>query len=221
MDETLHNLMYNLIKDPETTNEQLMFFEERLWKNQTLSESKLMSSLFFSVIALTIWFIIKSANIEKLSFLGMEFTELSIPLLALPPIAAFFYYRFHCETALNSFIKEILKEYYSQKLQPFEKRHLTKLLVPPTFYNLEQILINIAEDRNSLLYKTTNVWGIIMDLAIVFVPILLMLWILYSMLTSPILGVFWSIVSSALVLVLIARSLMVLIYSSMRLTSAP
>jgi hypothetical protein len=209
---TLNTLMNDLIKDPDTTNEQLVFFEERLWKNQTLSESKSWRSLVFSFVTLTVWFIIKSTTLDKLSFLGMEFTQLSIPLLVLPPISAFFYYRFHCENTLNGFITEVLREYYSQKLKPFEKRNLTDLLKTPTFYNFETTLTNIADDTSSLLYKTTKMWRNIIEIIVLFIPILLMLWMLYSMLTSPIIGILWSVASSALVLILIVRSLLIFIY---------
>ena len=66
-------------------------------------------------------------------------------------------------------------------------------------------------EREGLLNKTGRAWAFIVVTAILLIPMPILLWIIYSMFTSPIGGILWTVVSSALVFVLIARSLLVLI----------
>ena len=203
----LADKVIEVILDSDTTKEQLEFFEERLQKNVVLSDSKSMKSIYSCFIAFFAWLIIKTAMINKLSFFGIEFIDLSMPLIVLPPIVASFYYRFICETIFSQEINVVLRKYYSQKLQTFEKRNLTEFLAPPTMLNIENAFANIEDDKNSLLFKLTDAWLSILSIIVLFIPIVLLLWMVYSLLASPVVSIFWSSISSILVLVLITRSL--------------
>lgn len=209
MGKTSKDLITEVIQDSDTTKEQLEFFEERLQKNEALSDSKSMKSIYSCFITFFVWLIIKTAMINKLNFFGMEFVDFTMPLIMLPPIVAFFYYRFSCETAFSQAINALLREYYSQKFQSFEKRNLTEFLTPPTMLNIENAFANIL-DENSLLNKLANAWVLTMGLTIIFIPIFFLLWMVYSLLASPIVNIFLSIVSSIFVLVITARSLLIL-----------
>lgn len=124
MVNSLRERLTDLIHDPEITKEQPVVFEERIRGNGKIVESRIMKSLFFLVVASAIWFLIKSAAINKLSFFGVEFEDFSVPLIVLPPIAAFFYYQYSCNVAIRDLINDLLIIYYSQMLQPIEKRKL-------------------------------------------------------------------------------------------------
>ena len=92
MAKTLGERLENLIRDPNITQEQLALFEERLLQNRNYIDSKTYKSWFLFIIVSSTWILIQSKSINKLSFFGIEFIDLSILLLILPPIAAYFYY---------------------------------------------------------------------------------------------------------------------------------
>jgi len=64
-------------------------------ENVTLSDSKSMKSMVFFIITFTSCFVIMSAKVKEIQFLGMEFTDISVPLLVLPPLGGFVFYRFN------------------------------------------------------------------------------------------------------------------------------
>lgn len=199
--------MKDISQDAKITQEQFVFFEKRLWENSKLIESKLMKSIFFFVATSVVWFIIKSATINKLTFFGLEFEELSVPLLMLPPIASYFYYSIHCNVALSSLISGVLEEYYSKKIPQFCEMGLNKLIMSPTLLNIEDALLEMTKD-NMLLKKFNDVWLTIVIFTFLILPIPILLWMSYSMLTFNVMGI-WSIMSSALVLFLIGRSILI------------
>ena len=206
----------DVIEDSTTTKEQLDFFEKRLRENLIIAESKIMKSLFFFIIFSIAWLVIKFALIKKLSIFGMEFEEFGLPLIIIPPVAAFFFYELHCNLGISMVLDYSLIQFYSRNLQPFKKRNLNELLVYPTIFNIERIFANILE-RGGLLSKTTSAWvASTFMILFLFLPVALLVWMSYSLITSPVMGIQISILSIGLVLILTARSLMVL-YNSFSL----
>lgn len=213
MIKTVRERITELITDPEISDEQLEFFEKRLWENQVHSESKSMKFLFFFAVTTAIWFFIKSAAISKVSFFGLEFKELSILMLVLPPIAAFCFYLFHCYFGISNVISSTLDEYYAQKLQSFDNAGLTELLVHPTVPYIEISFVKLGE-KNGLSYLISLVWPITLALIFWFIPLPLLLWMAGSMLTSSAVSIMWSIGSLVLVVVLVVRSWLVIVNGS-------
>lgn len=196
-----------LITDPEVSDEQLEFFEKRLWENQVYSESKSMKFLFFFAFTAAVWFFIKSASISKLSFIGLEFEELSIPMLVLPPIAAFCFYIFHCYFGISNVISRTLDEYYAQKLQSVDNTGLTALLVHPTVQSIEISVVKLGE-KSKLSSLISLVWPIIMAFILWIFPLPLLIWMAWCMFTSSAVST-WSIGSLVLVAVLVIQSWLV------------
>lgn len=209
----LNERMKELIHDPDITDEELIQFEERIRENGKLAESKLFRSLFFLVVASAIWFLIKLTAISELSFLGVKIEELSILLLMLPPIAAFFYYQYALNASYISAINGLLFEYYSRMHQPIEGRNLIEFTLDPNILNIEWTFLNL-KDEDSLFVKIGRIWTLVLINIFAFMPILPLGWMLYHMLTSPVVGFWWSIVSTLFVLVLIARGQWVLYETS-------
>jgi len=208
--DKIQDKMTEVIEDSTTTKEQLEFFEKRLRENLIIAQSKTMKSLFFFIIVSIAWLVIKSALIKKVSIFGMEFEEFGLPVLIIPPIAAFFFYQLHCNFGISKIFEFSLKQIYSRKLQPFEKRDLNVLLTYPTIPNIEIIFGQILE-VDTLLHKTTWAWCATMFIIMfLFLPVTLLLWMSCSLIASPVIGIQFSILSTGLVLILTARSLLVL-----------
>jgi hypothetical protein len=170
MVKDLDKRMIKIMQESKVTQEQLIFLEERLREGADKTNSNLMKSLFLFIIVSAAWFMIKSAIIKKLNFFGMEFEELSIPLLLLPPIAAFLYYNMTCYAGLKYFIYSALEICQSQILQSFKKMDLQALLTTPTFLGFEGFLSLQAEEGEggTLLSYMNSAWLIIIGIIIFF-----------------------------------------------------
>lgn len=197
--------MVDAILDPETTKDHLLFFEERLRDKLTQLESKSTRNTYMFIIASFAWFVIKSASIRKMSILGMEFVEFELPILILPLIAAFSYYRYLCTFTFSALIDMILRRYYAQILKPFWERNLTEFLSPLTFLDIEQALVNL-EDYPIFATKVARVWSVTFGIATLLIPAIILLYMSYSILASPSFGIACSLGSSLFIIVLVIRS---------------
>jgi len=183
-------------------------------ENVTLSDSRSMKSMVFLIITFASWFVIMSAKVKEINFLGMEFTDLGIPLLVLPPISGFFFYRFQCEFQYAHLIGCVLREYYSEKLQSFYNENLIELMMTPTFTNIELALKNMIGEKRDLSCRMINTGWNINYIFFTIIPLLLLVSMLYYTLISPFFNILWAIVSSALMIFFIVKSLLVMRISS-------
>lgn len=211
MIEKLQQNMIELFNDPEITTEQLAFFENKIWENRSQLESKFLKSFLLFIAVSVTWLMIKSTSIEKFSVFGMEFEEFNILLLILPPIAAFLYYQFFLCIGINEIINSTLKACYSQMLPFFEKNSLNDLLFVSSLLYLEGTLFNISE-YGSFWEKVNMISLYSIQLIILFSPIPILMWMLYSLFISHSIGILWSILSSLLVIAFVIRSLFIFFY---------
>lgn len=220
MVKTIDERMNELIKDPSMTKEQWVFFENRMWENLVLSDTKVVKYLFLFTMSSIIWFLAKSASIDKLNFFGTELVNLNILLLALPPISAFFLYQISCVFMYSTIINLIIARYYIFNYQPLKKRELTELLIPPTLHYIENAITNMLEE-GSLSYKTSALWRVILSLFIFYIPLTFLVWMMYSLLISPNITLLSSILINILVLFFVARSLSVVFNAGLLLIRDP
>lgn len=169
-------------------------------------------SVFFAFTT-AVWFFIKSATISKLSFFGLEFEELSLLMLVLPPIAAFCFYLFHCYFGISNVITRTLDEYYAQKLQSFDNAGLTELMVHPTVPSIEISFVKLGE-KSGLSYLISLVWVITMGFIFWVFPLPLLIWMAISTLTLSTVSITWSIGSLVLIVVLVVKSWSVFVNGS-------
>ena len=210
----IENLQENIIKlfnDSEITTEQLAFFEKKMWENRSQLESKFMRSFLLFIVVFVIWFMIKSASIKKLNVFGMEFENFSILLLIIPPIAAFLYYQFFLYVGISEIINSILRACYSKMLPFFEKNKLNDLLFGSSLLYIEATFFNISE-YGSFWEKFNKITLSSIQLIILFSPIPLLIWMLYSLVYSISTGFLWPILSSLLVIAFVIRSLFIFFY---------
>jgi hypothetical protein len=205
--------MNELINDPDITPDELIQFEERIRENGKLAESKSYRYLYLIVVTSTLWFLIKSTAINKLIFFSAEIEELNPLLLMLPPVVAFFYYQYALNASYISLINALLFEYYSKVHKPIEERNLIEFTFDPNFLNIEWTFLNLM-DKDTLFVKFGKIWTSNLIKIYAVLPILLLIWMSYQMLSLPILGDWWPIVSSILVLLFMVRGVWVLMMPS-------
>ena len=104
-------------------------------------------------------------------------------------------------TTFFSMIDAALREYYNKKLEPLSTKGLTELLVPPSFFEIENAISNLQESDGWF----RDFWIVIMDRLFAILPLLLILYMTYSVIVMPDIHLIWSLPCIILVFIICLR----------------
>jgi uncharacterized integral membrane protein len=209
--KTLPQRLDEVLGDPELTSEQATFFEKALRDTFTNAQDRANKSIYLFLLFAAAWFLIRNSAVAKFQLFGLQFERIDSVLLLLPAIAGAFFYNFACLTSLAELSSAVLRHYYVRRLPLFAKHDLTELLIPPSFNQIENALANLDEAR-SFLTRASDLWLVVLTGTELVGPIFVLVYMLYSLIATPVAPVIWSAVPLAFLALLIVRSVMVLVH---------
>ncbi|MEL7058695.1 MAG: hypothetical protein AAGN46_01580 [Acidobacteriota bacterium] len=207
--KTIQNRIREAINDSAATEEQGAFFEKALRETAAIAQERANRALFVYLLFVTSWFLIRNAAVSAVQFIGLKFDDTDIIVLALSPMAAFSYYRYTCFAALAELNHVAVRSLYVEVMKPFSSRGLTELLIPPSFIHIENTLANI--ENTGFFSEATNAWGILVLLIMHLGPAVPLVWMIYSIMSSPVVSIGWSVAAGAIAALVLVRTWMVII----------
>lgn len=207
----IRTLMNEAVSNNAITPEQTSVLESALRENMHRCGIQSTRSLLLFAISVMVWFLIRSAHVEKLSVMNIELKDLGVALLLLPLVAAFSYYQYQASMMMTDLIQEALREIYTVKMQPFAERGLGELLTYPVFLFLENSIANL-ETEKGFFSNTADAWALTLTAIFALAPAVLLLWVSYLLIRFPVIGLGWSIAVAVLVLLLVTRTLVLFVH---------
>ena len=201
------DLISDVLSASNLNDQQLSEFEGSLKENQEKCFSQSNQSLVLFLTTTLAWFLIKSASISKINILDIELTDLQIPLLILPIVAAFSFYNHQSAFVFATLIDDVLRGIRVKKYKSFSDKNLDELLSYPSPLLLESSVENL-ENTVGIPNKTTTVlWILAIYITTSIIPLLVLIYICLTLLLQPVFGYFLTILSVVLTLLLTLRAI--------------
>jgi len=206
--------MKKALQKSETTRQDIILFDSKLRNNMDRSSTSMYQSLAMLVVCVVIWFVLEYAGVRTIGFFGMTFQDFSVPLLVLPPITAFFYYRYACFLFNCTMIEASVWICQEHLFKPFREEAVDRLaLCNRGFLDTESMLADV-EKENNVMKRITQWWRIVSMIISWIIPIVILIFIAYGLISSPSINLGWSIASLVVTMALVLRGLFILVYIS-------
>lgn len=164
----------------------------------------------FTVVAFT-WLLLRSASLGKISVLGLEIQNTEIAALALPPVAAFMFYRFACFWSSAAIADVVLDEIMMNRSPELANQGLNDLLTYPSMLTLDFALSQV-DTQSGFMAALSSAWSVLLFLVMLGLPAMFLVWTSYSAITGSTVGLPWALGSSVLALALAARAVVAVIH---------
>ena len=154
--------------------------------------------------------LIISAQVNKVTILGIDFSTDNLAILLLPSAASFFLYRASCLNQLGSIIDRALEHYYELKGKSIATEKLHELLRFPSIAEAEYALYKVAK-RSNLAEKSGLLWLAMLSVFLLLTPILwfsAMIWWLFAVSNF---NTSWKVLTAATILLFGVRAIWVMI----------
>jgi hypothetical protein len=194
-------------------DDRIVLFDRKLRENLLKSSSGQWRSLSIVITTLAVWAVIAAQGVETIDFLGMTFKNLAIPLVVIPPIAAFFYYQYQLFDLNSRMLHTAIRVCQEHLFMPFSKYFVDELTLYDSGFSDIENELDIMEPRSSFMKKISGAWILLSWFVAGLFPLGMFSYIIYWLLSSPIVDRPWAIVSVILIVVLVARSIMIFVFS--------
>jgi hypothetical protein len=183
-------------------------FQELLQDNCKVASEKSHKSLALFFIVTAVWVLFKLSKVNDVTFMGMKIDDASIIMISLPVIAAFFFYRFIALEGYVAYASVILGHCYIQRLRPLLAEGLTSLLVIPTILHINEA-IDTLEQEKSIFKRFSDKFVFIELIYILVIPVLIMVWMLFTIATlTPVEYFYHKLIASLILLTLMVKTVL-------------
>lgn len=204
--KTISERMSEILASEDDLKELQSLLQENLVRANQKSQK---SFALFATLG-SVWILLQISTVEKLSIFGLEFTDIPVLLATIPCLAAFAFYRFVCSEGVVALIDEALRALFKKRFQKAHAEDLTELLTIPTLFHIESSLSNM-EDQSSIFYRFSGPWLLILGIFLVGVPVALLVWMFWVVVTLDQLPLSLRIISPCVIALLSFRSVFLFI----------
>lgn len=170
---------------PKMQREEIIEFDNKLRENLLKSSSSQLRSLSILYTLLAVWFVLAATGVDEISLIGMTFKDFSIPFIALPPIAAFFYYQYMLWSQSSQMIKTASRVCQKELFRRFHKYRMGELaLYDAGFWDIESEL-ELMEEGRSLTKTITQLSILTFSTLVTLLPSIIFIIIVIWLIVNP------------------------------------
>ncbi|MGH9970161.1 MAG: hypothetical protein ACREBG_20530 [Pyrinomonadaceae bacterium] len=202
--------MESVLNDSQITDAQKESFASALRENgyKCVQEANRSYLGFLSLSAA--FTLIISAQVNKLTILGIDFSKDNLAILLLPSGASFFLYRASCLNQLGAIIDRALEAYYQLMRKSIAEEKLYELLRFPSIVEAEQALYKVAK-RSNFVEKSGLLWLALLSIFLLLTPIMWFAVMIRWLFAVSSFDTSWKVLTTAAILLFGVRAIWVMV----------
>jgi hypothetical protein len=206
MKESLIKERMNLVlSDNQITDAQKESFASALRENGYNCVQQANRSYLGFLSLSTAFTLIISAQVNKVTILGIDFSKDNLAILLLPSGASFFLYRASCLNQLGLIIDRALEQYYDVMLKSIGTERLYELLRFPSIAEAEQALNKVAK-HSDFAETSGRIWVGLLSLFLLITPIIWFASMIWWLFAASTFGTPWKVLTTSTILLFSVRA---------------
>ncbi|HLA11354.1 MAG TPA: hypothetical protein VJ023_12275 [Pyrinomonadaceae bacterium] len=202
--------MNSVLNDSQITEAQKESFASALRENgyECVQQANRSYLGFLSLSAA--FTLIISAQVNKITIFGIDFSKDNLAILLLPSGASFLLYRASCLNQLGLIIDRAVEYYYEHTRKSIATEKLYELLRFPSIAEAEQALYKVAK-RSNFAEKSGLIWLGLLSIFLLLTPIIwfgAMIWWLFAVSTF---NTSWKVLTTTTILLFGVRAIWVMV----------